>query len=279
METTTENKTLLDAGASLVGPSMIGNSDIPFVVIPDGYTVTDLEYLLPAPTRKRAAVQAHDADSFCSYFDTHRTRDANIYADIDHNTEKFVVLAVFDDNGMEHAGWRDHTCTLVRRPSVEWKRWNGKCRANMAQADFATFLEENLVDVVNAEGMPTGSEMLQMALAFERTADKRLKSKVNLQSGGVRFEYVDDDNADTRTSMQVFSRFTIGIPVFDGATVAYQIEARLKYRDNGGKLTFWYELIRPDRSFRQAVADELDAISIKAVRTIIRGTIGPAAVK
>jgi len=276
---TRENQTLLDAGAALTGTSHIDGSDIPFVVVPDGYRVTDLERLLPAPTRKRAAVQAHDADSFCSYFDTHSTRCSTIYADVDHGAEKFVVLAVFDDNGQDYAGWRDHTCTLVRRPSVEWKRWNGKCRANMAQADFATFLEENLVDVVNAEGMPTGSEMLQMALAFERTADKRLKSKVNLQSGGVRFEYVDDDNADTRTSMQVFSRFTIGIPVFDGATVAYQIEARLKYRDNGGKLTFWYELIRPDRSFRQAVADELDAISIKAVRTIIRGTIGPAAVK
>lgn len=276
---TRENQTLLDAGAALAGTSHIDGSDIPFVVVPDGYRVTDLEHLLPAPTRKRAAVQVHDADSFCSYFDTHRTRYANIYADIDHNTEKFVVLAVFDDNAMGLAGWRDHTCTLVRRPSVEWMRWNGKCRAKMAQDDFATFLEENLADVVNAEGMPTGSEMLQMAFEFERTADKRLKSKVNLQSGGVRFEYVDDDNADTRTSMRVFSRFTIGIPVFDGATVAYQIEARLKYRDNGGKLTFWYELIRPDRSFRQAVADELDAIYIKAVRTIIRGTIGPAAVK
>lgn len=276
---TTENKTLLDAGASLAGPSMIGNSDIPFVVIPDGYTVKDLEYLLPAPTRKRSAVQMHDADSFCSYFDTHRTRDANIYADIDNGSERFVVLAVFDDNGGDFAGWRDHTCTLVRRPSVEWKRWNSKCRANMGQAEFATFLEENLVDVVNAEGMPTGSEILQMALAFERTADKRLKSKVNLQSGGVRFEYVDDDNAETRTSMQVFSRFCIGIPVFDGATVAYQIEARLKYRDNSGKLSFWYELIRPDRAFKQAVTEELESISLKAVRTILRGTIGPAAVK
>lgn len=276
---TKENKTLLDAGAALAGTCVMEGSDIPFVVVPDGYTVKDLEHLLPAPTRKRAAVQMHDADSFCAYFDTHRSRDANIYADIDNGSERFVVLAVFDDNCGDFAGWRDHTCTLVRRPSVEWKRWNSKCPAIMGQADFASFLEENLVDVAPAEGMPTGSEILQMALAFERTADKRLKSKVNLQSGGVRFEYVDDDTAETRTSMQVVNRFCIGIPVFDGATVAYQIEARLKYRDNSGKLTFWYELIRPDRAFKQAVTEELESISLKTGRTILRGTIGPAAAK
>lgn len=270
---TRENQTLLDAGTALAKHSLIEGSSIPFVVVPNGYTINELENLLPMPTRKRAAVQVHDADSLCAYFDMHRSSAANIYADVDHGAEKFVVLAVFNDNSLASAGWRDHTCTLVRRPSVEWKRWNGKSRATMQQADFATFLEENLADVVNAEGMPTGSEMLQMALGFERTADKRLKSKVNLQSGGVRFEYVDDDNAETRTSMQVFSRFTIGIPVFDGASVAYQIEARLKYRDNAGKLSFWYELIRPDRAFRQAVADELEAIAEKTLRPIIRGTI------
>ena len=60
--------------------------------------------------------------------------------------------------------------------------------------------------------------------------------------------------------MKVFERFTLGIPVFEGSTSAYPIEARLKYREASGKLNFWYELIRPDRVFKTAVMDELNKI-------------------
>jgi len=270
-----ENQTLIDAGCALNGPEQLEGSNISFVIVPDGYKVVDLEHLLTVPTRKRAAVQAHDAISFCRYFDRHRhVMYSQIYADFDQLGERFNVVAVLDDHGPETAGWRDHTCTLARKTSVEWKRWTSKHKSPMSQAEFATFIEDNLADVISAEGMPSGSEMLQMALAFERTADKRLKSKVNLQSGGVRLEFVDDDNADTRTAMQVFSRFTIGIPVFEGSSVAYQIEARLKYRDNSGKLSFWYEMIRTDRAYRQAVAEELEAIAKTTGTIIINGTCG-----
>ena len=60
--------------------------------------------------------------------------------------------------------------------------------------------------------------------------------------------------------MEVFKRFTLGIPVFAGRTSAYPIEARLKYREKDGKVTFWFELIRPDRVFKTAVQDELARI-------------------
>jgi uncharacterized protein YfdQ (DUF2303 family) len=33
---------------------------------------------------------------------------------------------------------------------------------------------------------------------------------------------------------------------------AYQVEARLKYRLREGKLTFWYELTRPDKTLEDA---------------------------
>ena len=271
----TENQTLIDAGCAMSSHETLVGSDIPFCVVPDRYKVVDLEHLLTVPTRKRAAVQAHDANSFCRYFELHSNfTKSQIYADVDQVGERFNVIAVLDDHGIDTAGWREHTCTLARKTSVEWKRWTSKHKSPMSQAEFATFIEDNLADVISAEGMPSGSEMLQMALAFERTADKRLKSKINLQSGGVRLEFVDDDNADTRTAMQVFSRFTIGIPIFDGSSVAYQIEARLKYRDNSGKLSFWFELIRTDRAYRQAVAEELEAIAKATGVTIINGTYG-----
>jgi len=114
--------------------------------------------------------------------------------------------------------------------------------------------------------------MLAMALAFEANADKRLKSRVNLQSGGVQFEFADDATPDTRTKMEVFQRFTLALPVFDGSTDAYPVEARLKYRDNSGKVTFWYELIRPDRAFKTAVQSALDQIKEATGFMLLQGT-------
>lgn len=111
-----------------------------------------------------------------------------------------------------------------------------------------------------------------MALGFEANAEKRLRSKINLQNGGVQFEFVEDEDKDTRTSMKVFERFTLGLPVFDGSGSAYPLEARLKYRDKSGTLSFWYELIRPDRVFKTAVADELANIKAGTSLNIIAGS-------
>ena len=273
--TTDNNEVLVALGAAVSGARVMEDGSLtPYAFLPPGYSVHELEFLRESPAHKRAAVKVIDSDSFCAYIADHKTAGTRIYANFDIVCEGLSLVAVLDDHSAGSAGWRHHTCTLDRRKSIEWGRWASKNHVHMPQSDFARFLEENLADIVTAEGMPTGSEMLQMALAFERTADKRLKSKVNLQSGGVRFEYVDDDTAETRTSMQVFSRFAIGIPVFECAKAAYQIEARLKYRDNAGKVAFWYELIRSDRAFRKAVDDELTAISEATGLKIIKGTPG-----
>ena len=155
---------------------------------------------------------------------------------------------------------------------VEWTRWLGKNKAVMSQADFAAWLEDNLTDIATMVGMPSGADILAMALAFEANSEKRLRSKINLQSGGVSLEFVDQENVETRTTMQFFERFTLGIPVFDGSTSAYPLEARLKYRESGGKLSFWYELIRPDRVFKTAVVDDLQKIKDATGFPIVFGT-------
>lgn len=259
-------KEAIDAGTLLAGPQvplLDEHSRIPFVVLPSGCEVEDIERFLPAPTRKRADVTVTSTESFIAYSKKHGSLDeCVIYAEIDAEQSKCILRALMNDNGATTPKWRDHKCTFQPALSVEWKRWmskNGPGKA-MSQTDFATWLEDNQGDVRSVDGSPSGADILAMAQAFEVNADKRVKSHINLQSGGVRFEFVEDETKDTRTSMEVFRRFTLGLPVFDGSTDAYPVEARLKYRDNSGKVTFWYELIRPDRAFKTAVQSSLDQI-------------------
>jgi len=271
--------TILAAGQAISQPRSpiengINQADgVPYVVVPEGCRVEDLERLLPTPIRHRATVTVTDSASFISYVALHGSKESTcIYADIDSEDNRMAMVAVVNDNGTDEPGWRDHRCTFEQRLSVEWKRWTGKNKAAMSQAEFATWLEENMQDVATLEGMPTGADMLALALGFERTADKRLKSKINLQSGGVRLEYVDDEDKDTSTSLSVFERFTLGLSVFDGSASAYPLEARLKYRERDGRVTFWFELIRPDRVFKTAVVEELDRIKDATGFLLINGT-------
>lgn len=271
-------KEALDAGAMLAGPMVpadTGDGRIPFVVLPAGCHIEDIEKLLPFPTRKRAEVTVTSTDSFIAYSKKHGSLDeCVIYAEIDATASRCVLCALMNDHGADGAKWRDHRCTFAPALAVEWKRWISKdgSKNAMTQADFATWLEDNQGDVRSVNGSPTGADILAMAQAFEVHADKKVKSHINLQNGGVRFEFIEDETKDTRTSMEVFRRFTLALPVFDGSTEAYPVEARLKYRDNSGKVTFWYELIRPDRAFKTAVQSALDQIKAETGFMLLQGT-------
>ena len=273
--TKTEAAEILEAGAAISAkPALVNDGGTPFIVLPKSFSAINVEHFLAAPVRKRASVSVSDSSGFAAYVTKHAEVGAMIYADVDTIKEQFTLVGVLNEHSMTSPGWRDHTCTLSRKRSVEWTRWASKNKAPMPQAEFAAWIEDNLADIAGVEGMPTGSEMMQMAIGFERTSEKRLKSRINLQSGGFRLEYVDDEEKDTRTSMEVFARFAIGIPVFDGGACAYQIDARLKYRESSGKLSFWYELIRPDRVFRQSVEEEVAEIAKATKLVIINGIAG-----
>ena len=274
METIDNVKILLDAGVASAAPNLLVPGGIPYVITPRDYTAVKLEEMLLAPVRKRGKVITTDTEGFIFYTCKHgQDGHTVIYADIDAEASKFNLVAVLDDHGTTASDtqWRDHRCQFEPTQAIEWKRWLAKDKQHFSQSDFATWLEDNLGDIATVPNMPTGTDILQMAIGFEANADKRLRSKINLQSGGVQFEFVDDEDKDTRTKMEVFQRFTLGLPVFDGSSSAYPLEARLKYREKEGRVTFWFELIRPDRVFKNAVKDELARIKNATGFPVIAG--------
>jgi uncharacterized protein YfdQ (DUF2303 family) len=264
----------LNAGAASVQP-VTSHGGIPFVVVPNNYGVRDIERLLPTPPRKRCEVTTADADSFIFYMKKHGSYDtAMIYADINNKDGPCFLTGVLNDHGSQAGdpGWRDHLCRFSPKESVEWKRWLGSDKKQFSQDEFAVFLEDNSTDIAIVEGMPTGSDILQMALGFEANSGKRFRSKINLQNGCTQFEFVEDEERDTRVKMQVFERFVLGLPVFDGSISAYSLGARLKYRESEGKVKFWYELIRPDKVFKAALADDLERIREQTGFSVIYGS-------
>lgn len=242
---------------------------ISHVAVPKGFDLRelklDLEQHLANPRNTTATAELQDADSFLSYVARHTTDGTVVWCDFDPATFKLGFRAVFDEHVKGTAGWRRHQAVFVPRASNEWKIWTGNDTKTMPQLDFAAFLERQELDITAKEGRPSSSDMMQMAANFESSSEKRMRSTQRLQDGSVRLEYIEAEDEKTIQHMRLFERFTIGIPVF-WAGPGYVIDARLKYRTSQGKVSFWYELIRPDRS-HEAAAKEL----IQKVREGIGG--------
>ncbi len=240
-----------------------------YIGLPPGWngTTLDLEKLLPVPRRKIANVILTDADTYVDYIKRHGSLAyATLWCKADFIKGVLGFLAILNDHGEEESQqhWRDHKATYIPEKSVEWTTWIGKTGTAMSQTDFALFLEENMKDIASSDGMPTGAAMLQMAIDFEAKQDMRFKSAVRLQSGGVRMEYVADEDKNTVESMKVFERFQIAIPVLRDDTARYPVTARLRYRQRDGKLQFWYELIRADLVMEQSARSLVESIKTRA---------------
>ncbi|WP_246174185.1 DUF2303 family protein [Paraburkholderia hayleyella] len=212
---------------------------------------------LATPQRKTASVRLRTADDFIGYVKRHGSlTDSTIWCEANYPKGEVAFTSILNDNGEnpEAAAWRDHRAYFQPEFSEEWRRWISGHKKAMTQIEFAAFLEENLKDVAGPssdENLPTGAQMLEMALAFEATQDFRFKSAVRLSNGGVNLSFVQDDDGATLQRMQMFEKFAIGIPVFRNGD-AYHVDARLRYRVRDSKLTFNYELVRFDKVLEAA---------------------------
>lgn len=221
------------------------------IALPPGWTLVEKDddaKLLAAPRRKIAKVKMHDAESFIDYMKRHGSlTSSTIWCIADYKAGKVGFTGILNDHGEDESepAFRDHRATFAPEFSEEWNRWTGMNKMPFNQAGFAEYIEENLKDIASVDGSPTGSQMLEIALAFEANQDMKFKSAIRLKNGGVQMAFAQDDDAGTLAKMSAFDRFTVGFPVFWNGD-AYRIDARLRYRVREGKLTFWFELIRQD---------------------------------
>lgn len=251
-------------------PIEIGSDDcscLKRIALPPDWNLIEKDdsKLAYAPLRKTANVRLHDTESFVDYVKRHGSlTDSTIWCIADYKQGKIELLAIINDHGEDEdkPAWRDHKAAFTPLFSEEWVRWVGKHKQAFTQAEFASFIEENLKDIASVDGQPTGAQMLEMALTFEANQDMRFKSAIRLQNGGVQMSFVQDDDAQTLQKMQVFDRFSIGVPVFWNGD-AYRIDARLRYRVRDGKLAFWFELIRQDKVLESATQTVITQIREK----------------
>lgn len=119
--------------------------------------------------------------------------------------------------------------------------------------------------------------MIEVAHDLQATTEVEFGSAIRNNDGQVRFKYTETTKASVGADqLAVPDNFTLEIPVFAGGADT-RLDALLRFRTAGGKLTIWYTLVRPEEVIRLAFTEARNAIADSLSLTIINGTPGGAA--
>lgn len=241
----------LAAGAAAVGIKTFDlhalKGQLPYALVPEGYELEKLEGILPEPTRKRGGTKLNDAASFIAVVNDQKSDSTRLYSTVSPPT----FQAVFNDVA-DVPGWRDHRASYHAPLSPEWLIWTDSSGKQRNQTEFAAFIEANMLDIIE----PDGAVVLEVSRTLEAKKKVEFASSVRLSDGSVQFNYEEDvQGSALKGQLKVPESFVLAIPVFENGD-PWRIEAKLRYRiAEGGKLTIWYELVRPHKVIEAAVKE------------------------
>lgn len=256
--------------AHIIGAALqirrVGETSMPFVILPEGYRVEDIERSLPAPVRKRGSVALHDEKSFIAYVRGEMAPDTRLYRSLDPPQ----FLAVINDHGAQ-ADWRDYRARYTCPLSAEWKTWLAANGKKATQEEFARFIEDNLPDIVD----PPGAEMLEISRTLQAKKKINFASGIRLDNGQHQLSYEEQisGSAGAKGQLRLPEEFNVGIAVFD-AGERYRVQARLRYRIlEGGSLHIWYDLVRPHKLVEDALEQITGRIEAALGTVALKGEI------
>lgn len=255
-----ENKTAgntqaaISAGKQLMGPKVIDVAGVPTLVTHRDSSVSKHEELLPKPLALKQNVRVHDAESFLKYFQNFADKDSHIFVDIE-NAKFKAVIDYHQSAGSPR--WNRHTVSFTCPTTPEWNAWKRNSGQRMNQSEFALFIEDNLLEIVE----PSGAEMLEIASSLQAKNDVSFSSATRLDNGETQFSYKEDVNgsAGINGQLQIPQSIKLGLTPFRGSET-YQVEARFRYRIKDGNLMMWYDLVRPHRIHEDAIKDTCEKI-------------------
>jgi len=205
----------------------------------------DLEQYADKPSRIKEDITLCEIESFVDYYQRFADDNSIIKADLCHRR----FTAVFDYHSPDKPAWQSHTCSLECKTSTEWDTWRHSNGNKFNQVDFAEFIETNSIDIVD----PAASVMLEIALTLQANKKVKFNSGVRLDNGQIQLGYheVLEGSAGKKGDLKIPDKFKLALRVFQGGE-KYSVECHLRYRINDGRLTFFYQIIRPERLLEDA---------------------------
>lgn len=269
-----------DAGTELTilsHPGLFGlPNDVPVLIDRKHGTASSVKHLLEEyrdrPKDKTGTAVVKTMQSFIDLANRHKTADSVIFAETDWR--KPSLTAVIDYHALSNDGMPDNCKHRVSYPfplSEEWNAWVSQNGKQMGQEDFAQWIEDHIPDLaaptddeidgyVDSFGLKTAypNELVTLSRGLQVNVSSNVKNSVTLQSGEGQITFEEEHRDITGARLSVPGLFILSIaPFFMGQKA--RVPVRLRYRVKDGKVSWSFQLYRPDIYVTEQVRADLDA--------------------
>jgi uncharacterized protein YfdQ (DUF2303 family) len=243
----------LAAGKKMAEPALLVINGTQVLLHDERLKLTAFEDQRERPHRIKKTVETTDAQSFIDYFNRFADDNSTIFVDVENRSFLGVLDYHEGSADSEAANTPRHGSHLVSYKcplTPEAKKWLDNNAAKKNQTEFAEFTEEGAPEIVE----PSAAEMLEIALTMQAKTGVDFSSGIRLDNGQVQLTYREDiqGTAGTTGQMKIPSKIALGIQLFQGGD-RYRVEANFRYRLSAGRMTLWYDLIRPHIALADAV--------------------------
>jgi uncharacterized protein YfdQ (DUF2303 family) len=242
------------------------------VQIRPGGSVHSLERLAPMPWRRRGTLTLETRDAFLTYLGLYRDPDTLVFA----HRDGLTLTAIVDYHragGEGGARFGEHRAILKLKHSVEWIAWTAMHHKKSGQLEFAEFLEEHALEIVE----PDGATVLEIATNLEAKREAQFASAVVLQNGAHRFTYDETIRGSSRKGeLDIPDKFTLALRPFEGGA-PFRVEARFRYRVTDRGVVMWVALARLEDVLATAFEELLEEIQKALADLRMVAGVAPAA--
>lgn len=224
-----------------------------------------------APVRRAGTATLTELDSLIAHVNRFKDQDSILFASDNRASPSITAVIDYHRAGAESSPrFGEHRAKFTFPLSDEWKAWTAANKKAMRMIEFAAFLEDRIIDVLEGgEELPedmarfvkaiggniaSPTKLMEIAVGLKVNEKSAVGETVNLSSGEGEISFVSQHTDGAGKPLKVPNLFLVGIPVFKGGP-AYRIAVRLRYRKADGGLSFWYEMWREDRVFDDAFSE------------------------
>lgn len=251
-----------------------------YMAVPNGMKIQSIKQFLDeyrvVPERRVETVTVDRVDSFIALVTRFKSGQSVIFAkgEVGMNAIRANMTAILDyhpaSGDVFQASNKGHRVKYDFPISKEFKFWIEHNAKSMEQGEFASLLEERIIEMVTAGEVDKLAvsnlsprfavplEVLELARNLKIYSTENVQQAIKLSSGEKAIKFSAVHNGADGKPISIPDFFVINIPIFAGERTGTRILVRLRYRKQGEKILWSYDLYRVDNVFEQAFNDAIE---------------------